>query len=911
MNNVYILIIIAFVIAVACIVLYSFYIEDRYQKAMRKRFGNSNKDALTSDPLVQVRESEGEAKDSRDRKVRASLDANSQGKVPTLSDPIEAGEVPNEGLRPSFSSSTNTNKKNAIDEGGITLKSHMERPADPEEEETFSTEELLSDVEKTLKERKDDGMVLQSHLAGSDEGDQPSGEAYFQAASAPLEKNEPKEEAKKEESQPQKANDKASFQNVSSQKGSDDREPDFGDAFGASFNSFGKSSNGDEASNAADKQGASKEAGKGEPDPFFQAAAMDSGMVKEPSSKKSGGEDISSLTGGFMKQGEKADMSNIEAAPLTSSFDENKDLLSYQAQLEKEERTRKIREEADLAVKEAEERRKRKMRELKAESRDDSQEEEMEFGVTDFMGVEDGSAVTSVSFGTRPAEPKKERRVIGKASIKASTTRDSQEEKKPESKPHEEEAMATVDLGTFSAAPKKEEAPVDPVAEEKGYSSDDFAPLEIDIGGDDEKEKAPEAKMNEEDVFASVADDDFHGGEHKEEKEEKKGFFSKWFKKKDHQEAQKDSEGQDPLAADAVKAEESSEDRQARMEAQAKAEAVDNLKKESSDQVATSDEDAEESFELSNEEEIYLDDVAPTDYPDEDSRDIDLKKLSQAQPSQREGLLVDPLDLAQMDLSGVYQRQIDYLIFVGLKDAQTLSSLPRLSSVIAPRILGYDSNNRLVPAMPDSTSIYKGFVIGLPAISQNHLLTTRDVKEFCDMSNSFVKNKRGGMVLTDVATFMDDVRRLDTLVGAYAQKAVIYLESNKGITEKALSDFLQDYPEIGVSPKGGYFVNMNSPAPCIKMYLLKGENSSEVLGLQVDIEAALVPDVKIVKDFCDILFAMCMEGIMDDIYDHNQELINGDQMDKMFARIEKIHANMRAHGMAPGGYSARRLFFDI
>lgn len=146
-------------------------------------------------------------------------------------------------------------------------------------------------------------------------------------------------------------------------------------------------------------------------------------------------------------------------------------------------------------------------------------------------------------------------------------------------------------------------------------------------------------------------------------------------------------------------------------------------------------------------------------------------------PVSNGSLLLDLDDMAQTSLPW-FDHRVDYLAYVSLRNKpKELDSLPRFSSLHCFRVCGFTENGMWQLAEPLPDVLYKGFIIGLQAISRNGLASEEELLAFGRQAEGFAKLMDGEILLTDIPAFLENARPLDKLCERVDQIITLYLVS--------------------------------------------------------------------------------------------------------------------------------------
>ncbi len=162
-------------------------------------------------------------------------------------------------------------------------------------------------------------------------------------------------------------------------------------------------------------------------------------------------------------------------------------------------------------------------------------------------------------------------------------------------------------------------------------------------------------------------------------------------------------------------------------------------------------------------------------------KEVDAPPLSQTKLQGKGKLLMDLKDVAKLELPW-FDPRFDYMSYISLREPQELHTIPRLSSRHRFQIVGCTMDDRFQIAEPIPSVYYQGFIIGLQAVSRSGLATTQELEQFGEQVNGFAEKMNGGLLLTDVKTFLDVARPLDELCARVDQTIAIHLVSRANVS---------------------------------------------------------------------------------------------------------------------------------
>ncbi|OSI24246.1 cell division protein ZipA C-terminal FtsZ-binding domain-containing protein [Neisseria dumasiana] len=161
-------------------------------------------------------------------------------------------------------------------------------------------------------------------------------------------------------------------------------------------------------------------------------------------------------------------------------------------------------------------------------------------------------------------------------------------------------------------------------------------------------------------------------------------------------------------------------------------------------------------------------------------------------------LLLDLHDLPKLELPW-FDPRFDYMAYISLSEPQELHTIPRLSSRHRFQIAGCTMDDRFQIAEPIPSVYYQGFIIGLQSISRSGLATTQELEHFGEQVNQFAEKMNGGLLLTDVETFLNVARPLDELCARVDQTIAMHLVSRGTVSGVELRSAVEQLGfELGV-----------------------------------------------------------------------------------------------------------------
>ena len=139
------------------------------------------------------------------------------------------------------------------------------------------------------------------------------------------------------------------------------------------------------------------------------------------------------------------------------------------------------------------------------------------------------------------------------------------------------------------------------------------------------------------------------------------------------------------------------------------------------------------------------------------------------------------------------------MAYIALSEPQELHAIPRLSSRHRFQIAGCTMDDRFQIAEPIPSVYYQGFIIGLQSVSRSGLATTQELEQFGEQVNQFAEKMNGGLLLTDVETFLNVARPLDELCARVDQTIAMHLVSRGTVSGVELRSAVEQLGfELGV-----------------------------------------------------------------------------------------------------------------
>lgn len=286
---------------------------------------------------------------------------------------------------------------------------------------------------------------------------------------------------------------------------------------------------------------------------------------------------------------------------------------------------------------------------------------------------------------------------------------------------------------------------------------------------------------------------------------------------------------------------------------------------------------------------------------------------SQTKEPAKRKLLLDLQDLAKQQLPW-FDSRFDYLCYISLKEPQELHTMPRLSSRHRFRIAGCTMDDRFQLAEPIPSVYYQGFVIGLQAISRNGLASIAELEQFGEQANAFAEKMDGGLLLTDIDTFLDIARPLDELCARVDQTIAIHLVSRNNVSGVELRNAVERQG-FELSHDGMFYLNDNKGEPLFAISTLDNSAFTATLlstqsyrGISMLFDAPHIPDgEKNFNRFMDIAVKLSSMLGLDLVNDKLEEL-STQWLKEIRSYVVARQGEMKQVGIEPGSELAKRLF---
>ncbi|MFS6938939.1 ZipA, C-terminal FtsZ-binding domain [Neisseria animaloris] len=276
-------------------------------------------------------------------------------------------------------------------------------------------------------------------------------------------------------------------------------------------------------------------------------------------------------------------------------------------------------------------------------------------------------------------------------------------------------------------------------------------------------------------------------------------------------------------------------------------------------------------------------------------------------------LLLDLQDLTKLELPW-FDHRFDYMAYISLSEPQELHAIPRLAGRHRFQIAGCTMDDRFQIAEPIPSVYYQGFIIGLQAISRSGLATTQEIEHFGAQVNSFAEKMNGGLLLTDVETFLNIARPLDELCARVDQTIAMHLVSRGTVSGIELRSAVESLGfELGVD--GAFHLPDENGEPLFSIVTLDNAPfTSSLLSSQAYRGFSMLFDIthvpageKQFNRFMDLAVKLSSTLGLDLVNDKLEELSTQwlkDVRSYVLARQDE----MKKVGIEPGGQLAQRLF---
>ncbi|QEY26484.1 cell division protein ZipA C-terminal FtsZ-binding domain-containing protein [Neisseria zalophi] len=292
---------------------------------------------------------------------------------------------------------------------------------------------------------------------------------------------------------------------------------------------------------------------------------------------------------------------------------------------------------------------------------------------------------------------------------------------------------------------------------------------------------------------------------------------------------------------------------------------------------------------------------------------MDAPVFSQTKLYGKRKLLLDLKDLTKLELPW-FDHRFDYMAYISLSEPQELHSIPRLSSRHRFQIAGCTMDDRFQIAEPIPSVYYQGFIIGLQAISRSGLATVQELEQFGEQINRFAEKMDGGLMLTDIETFLNVARPLDELCARVDQTIAMHLVSRGTVSGLELRSAVENLGfELGVD--GAFHLSDEKGETLFSIVTLDNSPfTSSLLSSQAYRGFSMLFDIthvpaggKQFDRFMDLAVKLSSTLGLDLVNDKLEELSTQwlkDVRSYVLARQEE----MKKVGIEPAGELAKRLF---
>ena len=286
---------------------------------------------------------------------------------------------------------------------------------------------------------------------------------------------------------------------------------------------------------------------------------------------------------------------------------------------------------------------------------------------------------------------------------------------------------------------------------------------------------------------------------------------------------------------------------------------------------------------------------------------------SQTKMAGKQKLLLNLEDLTKLELPW-FDSRFDYLAYISLREPQELHSIPRLSGTRRFQIAGCTMDDRYQIAEPIPSVYYQGFVIGLQAVSRSGLATTQELEQFGEQVNSFAEKMNGGLLLTDIETFLDVARPMDDLCARVDQTIAMHLVSRGSISGIELRAAVENLGfELGVD--GAFHLPKESGDPLFSIVSLDNSPfTSSLLSSQAYRGFSMLFDIthvpageKQFNHFMDLAVKLSSTLSLDLVNDKLEEL-STEWLKEVRSYVLARQSEMLKVDIEPGSEKAQRLF---
>ncbi|MDO5639012.1 MAG: cell division protein ZipA C-terminal FtsZ-binding domain-containing protein [Neisseria sp.] len=286
---------------------------------------------------------------------------------------------------------------------------------------------------------------------------------------------------------------------------------------------------------------------------------------------------------------------------------------------------------------------------------------------------------------------------------------------------------------------------------------------------------------------------------------------------------------------------------------------------------------------------------------------------SQTRVAGKQKLLLNMEDLTKLELPW-FDPRFDYMAYIALSEPQELHAIPRLSSRHRFQIAGCTMDDRFQIAEPIPSVYYQGFVVGLQAVSRSGLATTQEIEQFGEQVNSFAEKMNGGLLLTDIETFLNVARPLDELCARVDQTIAMHLVSRGSISGIELRAAVENLGfELGVD--GAFHLPNEKGGPLFSIVSLDNSpftasllSSQAYRGFSMLFDITHVPaGEKQFNRFMDLAVKLSSTLSLDLVNDKLEEL-STQWLKEVRSYVLARQEEMQKVGIEPGGDLAARLF---
>ena len=286
---------------------------------------------------------------------------------------------------------------------------------------------------------------------------------------------------------------------------------------------------------------------------------------------------------------------------------------------------------------------------------------------------------------------------------------------------------------------------------------------------------------------------------------------------------------------------------------------------------------------------------------------------SQTKVAGKQKLLLNLNDLTKLELPW-FDPRFDYMAYIALSEPQELHAIPRLSSRHRFQIAGCTMDDRFQIAEPIPSVYYQGFVIGLQGVSRSGLATTQEIEQFGEQVNSFAEKMNGGLLLTDIDTFLNVARPLDELCARVDQTIAMHLVSRGSISGIELRAAVENIGfELGVD--GAFHLPNDKGEPLFSIVSLDNSpftasllSSQAYRGFSMLFDITHVPaGEKQFNRFMDLAVKLSSTLSLDLVNDKLEEL-STQWLKEVRSYVLARQDEMQKVGIEPGGDLAARLF---